>query len=148
MPLRHLVARAVQAYWRLRRGLRLGAEACIVDTSGRVLLVNDTQRGCWSLPATAVRQGETLEAALARCLKDVCGIESAAQPHLYWIFTERRFSPFQKTGLFVVRNWKGQIPASDALRFFARDVLPEKIGAAFALRVKQALDGRAVPEVC
>jgi ADP-ribose pyrophosphatase YjhB (NUDIX family) len=148
LRLRHLVARAVQAYWRLRRGLSLGAEACIVDTSGRVLLVNDTRLGRWSLPATAVRQGETLEAALTRCLEDVGRIELATRPHLYWIFTERRPSPFQKTGLFVVRNWNGQIPASETARFFASDVLPEKIGAASALRVKQALDDRAPAEVC
>jgi ADP-ribose pyrophosphatase YjhB (NUDIX family) len=148
LRLRHFVARAVQAYWRLRRGLRLGAEACIVDSSGQVLLVNDTRLGRWSLPATAVRQGETLEAALTRCLGDVCRIEAATRPHLYWIFTERRPSPFQKTGLFVIRNWNGQIAASETARFFGSDVLPEKIGAEFALRVKQALDDSAPAEVC
>jgi ADP-ribose pyrophosphatase YjhB (NUDIX family) len=148
LRLRQLVVRAIQAYWRLRRGLRLGAEACIVDSSGRVLLLNDTQRGRWSLPATAVRQGETLEAALARCLGDVCHIDLATPPHLYWIFTERRPSPFQKTGLFVVRNWNGQIAASETARFFASNVLPEKIGTESALRVKQALDGRVPAEVC
>jgi ADP-ribose pyrophosphatase YjhB (NUDIX family) len=148
LRLRHLVARTVQAYWRLRRGLRLGTEACIVDCSGQVLLVNDTRLGRWSLPATTVRQGETLEAALTRCLRDVCRIELATTPHLYWIFTERQPSPFQKTGLFVVRNWNGQIPASETARFFVSDVLPEKIGDELALRVKQALDDRAPAEVC
>jgi ADP-ribose pyrophosphatase YjhB (NUDIX family) len=142
--LNRLVSRWLQSYWRLMRGLRLGAEACVVDGGGQVLLVR-TGRG-WCLPGGVVRKGETLQAALLTLLRDSYGIDVTSTPSLHWIYADDAHAPTDQAGLFVVRQWRQTASSSSAeTAFFSPNALPEEIGPQTATRIRRALEGRVPP---
>ena len=149
MLLTRIAARVLQSYWRLTRGLKLGAEACVVDAGNRVMLVKNADQSRWSLPCATVRKGETLGEALESCLKMVHGIEVKSKPKLFWIYTETDSSRCQQTGLFVVKQWQQVSPASlETEAFFRLDGLPPEIEAETAVRISHILEGRTPSEVC
>jgi ADP-ribose pyrophosphatase YjhB (NUDIX family) len=146
----HLVARGFQLYWRWSRGLRLTAEACIIDDAGRVLLVQGSGRPDWRLPGGRVGKGETLEGALLRHLRETFAIEVTARPELVWIYVESGQGGKQHTGLFMVRSWRQRVnaAAAPALAFFPHQQLPNGLDPESAARIRQWLKDRAPPEVC
>lgn len=149
MLLARLVARMLQSYWRLTRGLKLGAEACVVDAADHVMLVKSAGQSRWSLPCGLVRNGETLGEALQRCLRTDHGIEVNSKPNLFWIYTEDNGFRFQQTGLFLVKQWQQSTPVSlETAAFFRLDGLPADIDAETAARISHILEGRAPTEVC
>jgi ADP-ribose pyrophosphatase YjhB (NUDIX family) len=147
--LTRIAARVLQSYWRLTRGLKLGAEAYVVDAGNTVMLVKNADQSRWSLPCATVRKGETLGEALEGCLKMVHGIEVKSKPKLFWIYTETDSSQCQQTGLFVVKHWERTAPSSfETEAFFRLDRLPPEIEAQTAARIGHILEGRTPPEVC
>ncbi len=117
-----LVARAFQRYWRLTRGLRLAVEACVIDEVDRTLMVRNGDDGGWSLPRAIVHQGETLEIALRRMLRDIADIEVNPKPELSRFYAEGKD---RQTGLYVVRHWRRHSgPISSEIGFFGPDSLP------------------------
>jgi len=149
LPLRRLVTRGLQGFWRLARGLKLGAEACVVNDDSQVLLVRAGQGSSWCLPLGIVCQGETLEGAMRGSLHDAYGIEVTSKPELIWIYVEDGHGPTDQTGLFVVRQWR-QIgrPSSGTFAFFSLNALPKDIAPQTAARIRQALEGSTRSEVC
>ncbi len=141
-----LVARAFQRYWRVTRGLRLAAEACVIDEGGRALLVRDRASNGWSLPKAAVHKGETLELALRRILRDVAGIEVNSKPQLSRFYVEGRE---QQTGIYVVRDWRRlSSPASPSeISFFGLGFLPPGATPEAAERIRRCTEGRTISEV-
>lgn len=149
MLLSRLVARVLQNYWRLTRGLKLGAEACVVDAADRVMLVKSPDQNGWFLPCGIVRSGETLDDALRRCLRTEHGIEVKSKPKLFWIYTEEGGSQCQQTGLFVIEQWKQTTPSSPVTAaFFRLDGLPADIDPQTAARISHIIEGRTPSEVC
>lgn len=59
------VARVLQRYWRLSRGLVIDVRAALMLADGRVLLVRG-EGGGWCLPVASVEWGETVGAAAER----------------------------------------------------------------------------------
>jgi ADP-ribose pyrophosphatase YjhB (NUDIX family) len=149
LPLRRLVTRGLQGFWRFARGLKLGAEACVVKGDNQVLLVKAGQGGRWSLPLGIVRQGETLEGAMRGLLRDDFGIEVTSKPQLIGIYAEDRHEPSDQTGLFVVRQWRQvRSPTAGDFAYFSLDELPKDIGPRTAARIRKALKGSTRSEVC
>ena len=149
MLLSRLVSRGLQGYWRLMRGLRLGAEACVVNGGGQVLLVKTGHGSDWCLPRGVVRKGETLQATLLTLLRDGYGIDVTSKPDLIWIYVEDGHAPTDQTGLFVVRQWRQTVPTSSTeAAFFSLNALPEEIAPQTAARIRRALEGRTASEVC
>lgn len=139
-----LIARALQQYWRLTRGVYLTAEACVIDEAGRTLMVRDASDS-WSLPATATQKGESLEMALRRVLRDIAGIEVNSKPELRGFYAESRD---RQTGLYVVRNWHELAPPNALeMRFFALGALPAGVQTMTAERIRRSHEGRTISQL-
>ena len=149
-----LVARVFQKYWRLTRGVYLCAEACVIDDAGRTLLVRQDEDGSWSLPATTTRNGETLETAVRRGLRDIAGIEVNAKPELCGFYAGAqdrrtgRTGQTGQTGLYVVRDWQQLSSLSiPAIGFFPLDSLPPGLPPMAAERIRRSHEGRTISQV-
>jgi ADP-ribose pyrophosphatase YjhB (NUDIX family) len=139
-----LIARGFQRYWRLTRGMKLAAQACVIDADNQVLLVKSAGENGWRLPGDSVQNGEALDAALRRCLRKCCGIEVEPPAELFWIYAEGHD---QQTGLFVVRQWRRTGSPVRELAYVPLNVLPDTVEPRIAARIRQALEGRTPSEM-
>ena len=105
LPMRGLT-KVLRPFWRMRRGLTLGAQGVIIDGSSRVLLVRHSYRPGWFFPGGGVEWNETIETALARELEEEVGVSLTAPAQLHGIFANFTSFPGDHIALFVVRDWE------------------------------------------
>ena len=144
-----LALKLMQPYWRLRRGLTLGAQGAVIDADERVLLVRHSYRPGWFFPGGGVEWGETLERALARELAEEADVELTGRPQLHGVFSNFRRFPGDHVALFVVRQWRQpDTPKTSAeiaeVGFFALDALPAGTDAATQRRMAEIFDDAAL----
>jgi 8-oxo-dGTP pyrophosphatase MutT (NUDIX family) len=141
----HIVNKLLQRYWRLSRGLTLGAQGVVVDGEGRVLLILHTYQPGWRFPGGGVERHETAEATLTRELAEEANVELTGKPELFGIYANFRLFPNDHIALFVVRAWR-QPRAPEPNReiashgWFRRDELPADINPSTAQRLKEIFD--------
>lgn len=151
MTLSRIVARGFQSYWRLSRGLSLGAEVFLTDASGRLLLRSDAG-GYWRLPGTTVTSGEGAQAAAHRALRALGLGDVSAPDALFWLFVDPKPLPWDVVATFRLQLTRAD-PASphqagEGLDFFAPDGLPAAVEPATMVRLRALIEGRAPFEVC
>lgn len=146
MASRPVLTKLLQRYWRLSRGLTLGAQAALIDAQDRVLLVRHTYREGWHFPGGGVEHGETVHQALARELEEEAGVVLTNPPELFGIYSNAVSFPNDHVAFFVARSWhQVRVPepnreiAEHAL--FPRDALPADIGAGAARRLAEIFAG-------
>ena len=96
----------LHSYWRFARGMTLGVRALVVDSAGRILLVQHSYVRGWHLPGGGVEQGETMLQALARELAEEGNIRLGSAPRLHGIFFNRHVSKRDHVAVYVVQDFE------------------------------------------
>jgi 8-oxo-dGTP pyrophosphatase MutT (NUDIX family) len=140
-----MAMRALRPWWRLTRGLTLGAQGAIFDDKGQVLLVRHGYRRGWYFPGGGVERHETLLAALCREVEEETGVRVSGQPRLHGLFSNGQSFPGDHIALFVVRDWdRPHVPSPNAeiaeQGFFAPDMLPDDTDPGTRRRLAEILD--------
>jgi ADP-ribose pyrophosphatase YjhB (NUDIX family) len=148
MPSSRLLISALQRYWRLSRGLTLGAQGAVIAPDGRVLLIRHTYRPGWHFPGGGVEKGETVETALRRELLEEASVEISDAPEVFGIYSNFVQFPGDHVVLFVVRAWR-QVATPQTTReiaehgFFDPDAPPESIAEPARRRLREIFEGVA-----
>ncbi len=141
-----LVTAMLRPFWRLRRGMTLGAQGVVIDAQGRVLLVRHSYRPGWFFPGGGVEWGETLEDALHRELEEEVGVTLTGAPVLHGVFSNNAHFPGDHIAVYLVRQWvrdgdyrqKGEIAEAG---MFADDAVPALIDPGTRRRLAEIFGG-------
>src|SRR5262245_11088109 len=116
-------------WFRLTRGLTLGARALVIDETGKFLLVRHSYAPGWLLPGGGVETGETAYDAVKREVREETGVISEEEPQLHGLFANHEQFFGDHVACFVIRRFRRESFTSTAeiaeTGFFAGDDLPE-----------------------
>jgi ADP-ribose pyrophosphatase YjhB (NUDIX family) len=135
----------LRPFWRMRRGLTLGAQGVVIDGDDRVLLVRHSYRPGWFFPGGGVEWNETIETALARELEEEVGIRITEPPQFHGVFGNFASFPGDHIAVFVIRHWQrkgdyrklGEIAETG---MFAQKELPDQTDMGTRARLTEIFD--------
>lgn len=148
---RGLITGLMRPWWRLTRGLTLGAQGVVIDSRSRVLLVRHGYRPGWHFPGGGVERGETIETALSRELREEAGVRLTGRPELHGMFANIENFPGDHIAVFLVRNWEQPaVPRANAeiaeQGFFASGDPPPETEAGARRRLEEIFGKAEVGE--
>ncbi len=137
----------LRPFWRMSRGMTLGAQAVVIDDRSRILLIRHSYRPGWHFPGGGVEWNETIERALTRELFEETGIELKGAAKLHGVFSNFEKFKGDHICVYIVDNWhREKIPAPNAeireAQFFYRDDLPQETVTGVKNRLAEIFDGR------
>lgn len=123
------------------RGMTLGVRAACFDEHGRIFLVRHTYVPGWYMPGGGVEHGETVQAALAKELREEGNLEIVGEPNLFQVYQNSRASKRDHVVLYRVnvRQTAPRLPDREIAEcgFFSLDQLPDDVTAATLRRLKE-----------
>lgn len=145
------ITKALRPWWRLTRGLTLGAQGVVVDASSKVLLVRHGYRPGWHFPGGGVEHNETLLVALERELEEETGVAVKARPELHGLFSNGDNFPGDHIALFIIREWaQPKVPKPNAeiaeQGFFAVEDVPDATDPGTRRRLSELFNGKKVSD--
>jgi len=144
-----LITAVLRPFWRMRRGMTLGAQGVVIDGDDRVLLVRHSYRPGWFFPGGGVEWGETFEEALARELMEEVGVTFTGAPVLHGLYSNGSNFPGDHIALFLIRDWTRrenyhQLGEIAEAAMFAPDDVPAGTDAGTRTRLAEIF-GTATP---
>lgn len=141
--------RLAQPYWRLRRGLTLGARGCVIDADGRMLLVKHSYMPGWQFPGGGVEWGETAEAAMAREVREETGVEVTGPMQLFGLYSNFTHFPGDHIAVYVIRQWRRPVvpgPNAEivATAFHHPGALPADTTPGTRRRIVEVIEGGVI----
>lgn len=141
----------LRPWWRLTRGLTLGAQGVVIDENSRILLVRHGYRPGWFFPGGGVERSETLSSALKRELEEEAGVILTAPAALHGVFANNENFPGDHIAVFLVREWQRPNIPSPSMEiaeqdFFALDALPGDTSGGTRRRLAEIFDAAPVSE--
>lgn len=129
----------------VRRPIRLGISALVVNDEGHVLLVRHTYKSGWYFPGGGLERRESLEEGIRRELEEEVGLTVAGPMPLFGLYSNlgRRYS--DHVALFLVRDFEMRPRKSAEIAewaFFPPDALPENTPRGIRRRIDEFLGHR------
>jgi ADP-ribose pyrophosphatase YjhB (NUDIX family) len=144
----HLLPRPAQwlamRWFLLRRAMLLGVRAVVLNGQDEVLLVRHTYTKGWHFPGGGVEIGETLEAALAKELREEAGVTLTAPPQLHGVLLNERLGRRDHVAVFVTRDFERAAASARSLeiaeaRFFPLAALPPDLSPGARRRLSEIM---------
>jgi ADP-ribose pyrophosphatase YjhB (NUDIX family) len=141
-----LIKRILFPYWRLRRGMTLGAQGIIIRDGRDVLLIRHGYRPGWHFPGGGVEWNETLLMALAREVREETGVIVQGEPRLHGIFANFQTAPCDHVAVYLVEDWEQPSVPSPSMEireqaFFPLSDLPIDVVGGAQRRIAELFQG-------
>ena len=144
---RTLLWRVMQSWFRWRRSMTIGVRALVIDSEGRLLLVQPRYADGWTLPGGGLERGETAVEGLARELKEETAVIVMTAPKLIGVYSHEREFRGDHVLLYLVMDFEpGKFVSSLEIveaRFFDLDKLPASVSAGTRRRVDEFVNNRS-----
>lgn len=134
-----------RGYWRVSRGMTLGATVVAQDSENRIMLVKTSYRPGWELPGGGVEPLETVEDAARRELAEEAGLAAEGPMQLLGVYANHANFKNDHVVLFHTKTFRPCPPAQsqeiEARGFFALDALPTPLGRPARERLNEMFMG-------
>ncbi len=138
---RRIMVWLLHRYFLLTRSMTLGVRAACFDADGRVFLVRHTYLPGWYLPGGGVERGETMNAALAKELREEGNLKILGDPQLFASYFNRNASKRDHVLLYRVNveQTSPRLPDREIAEcgFYSLDALPEGVTQSTLRRLKE-----------
>lgn len=137
-----LIFTFLRPFWRMTRGMTLGAQGVVINDKGEILLVRHGYRPGWHFPGGGVEWNEAIEEALGRELYEETHVEITGPVQFHAVFANFKKFKGDHICLYIIREWQQKTwpEPNDEIKeigFFSPDKLPEGTAAPVYRRCRE-----------